>query len=255
LSSTPVSEWFSVPVRQRDARVRLFCFPFAGGSASTYFPWARRLSAHGIEVYAVQPPGRGSRLLAPAFTDVASLVQAIGDVIQPLMDRPAAFFGHSLGAVVAFELARWLRDRHLPLPAPLIVSGARAPDSPKEEPQLHTIMPDSAFAEAVAERYRAIPPEVLADEELLALVLPALRADLTINESYACTGAPPLPMDIVAYGGTEDFLVPEDRLVQWRAQTTGGFAHRMFSGEHFFLNEHTAELLADITARLAAIRS
>jgi medium-chain acyl-[acyl-carrier-protein] hydrolase len=182
-------------------------------------------------------------------------VEAIGHAIQPVLDRPAAFFGHSLGALVAFELARWLRDRRLPLPAPLMVSGARAPDSPEEQSPLHRIMPDAAFAEAVMARYRAIPPEVMADEELLALVLPALRADLTINESYVYADAAPLPIDIVAYGGADDFLVREARLMQWRAQTSARFAHRMFAGGHFFVNDATGELLADVTTRLAGIRT
>src|SRR5437763_16508873 len=102
----PASEWFSIPVRQRDARVRLFCFPFAGGGASTYYAWARPLSAQGIEMIAVQPPGRGNRLAERPYTDLASLVDAIGRAIQPMLDRRAAFFGHSLGALVAFALAR-----------------------------------------------------------------------------------------------------------------------------------------------------
>ena len=246
----PVSDWFSFPVRQPNARLRLFCFPFAGGGAASYYPWARPLAADGIEVCAVQPPGRGNRLAEPAYTDLTALVDAIGRAMQPHLDRPVAFFGHSLGALVAFSMARWLRDRRMPLPSRLIVSGAAAPDVPDEEPPLHGIMPDAAFARAVAERYRAIPPEVMADEELLSLVLPALRADLTINESYVYAAAAPLPVDVVAYGGTEDGLVPEAQLVEWRAQASGSFAYRMFPGGHFFLNENTAGILADLKARL-----
>jgi surfactin synthase thioesterase subunit len=189
------------------------------------------------------------------YTDLGRLVDAIGRAMQPRLDRPAAFFGHSLGALIAFAVARWLRDRRLPLPAPLMVSGARAPDSPDDEPPLHGIRPDAAFADAVSSRYRAIPPEVLADEELLALVVPALRADLTINESYVYADAAPLPVDLVAYGGTDDTLVPLDSLLQWRAQTTGRFEHRLFAGGHFFVNEKSAELIADVTARLAGIRT
>jgi surfactin synthase thioesterase subunit len=251
----PGSEWFAVPARVRDPRIRLFCFPFAGGGASTYYPWARPLSGQGIEVCAVQPPGRGTRLAEAAFTELAPLVDAIGRAMEPLLDRPFAFFGHSFGALVAFAVARWLRDRRLPLPAPLVVSGARAPDVPEKEPPLHGIMPDAAFADAVDTRFRAIPPEVMADEELLALVIPALRADLTIDESYVYAAGPPLPIDIVAYGGADDWFVPEPSLVRWRTQTTTHFDHRMFGGGHFFLNERSAEVLADVTARLAAIRT
>src|SRR5215831_12474649 len=254
-SSTPGSEWIAVPARQRDARVRLFCFPFAGGGAATYYPWARALAPHGIEVCALQLPGRGTRLGTPALTELTPLVEAIGRAMQPMLDRPSAFFGHSFGALIAFEVAKWLRDRGLPLPALLFASGARAPDAPDEHEPLHGIMPDAAFADAVDRRFRAIPAEVLEDEELLALVLPPLRADLTIDESYDYAGAAPLPIDFVAYGGTEDDFVPLPILLQWRAQTSAHFAHRMFSGGHFFLNERPREVLDDVTARLAALRT
>jgi len=246
VSAASDNRWFSVPFPKPAASLRLFCFPYAGGGASAYYAWSRALANDPIEVCALQLPGRESRLTEPPFADVASLVSALGPILRTRLERPCVFFGHSLGAIVAFELVRWMRDRRLTLPLRLAVSGARAPDAARDDPPLHAIADDRALASAVAERYNAIPPAVMANDELLSLVLPALRADLRMNETYACVEGPPLPVDIAAYGGRDDALVGEDQLTEWNRHTTGRFTHRIFPGGHFFLNDARDAIAADL---------
>lgn len=243
--------WFSIPVPKPAARLRLFCFPYAGGGASAYFAWSRALRDDPIEVVAVQPPGRENRLREEPYRDLASLVAALDAAIAPRLDRPFAFFGHSMGALLAFELTRRLRESGGPLPAHLFVSGARAPDLADDDEPLHPIADDDAFLEAVATRYGGIPPIVLENAELRSVILPALRADMTLTESYVYRDTPPFPCDIAAYGGADDARVGEARLARWRGWTSGDFSCRQYEGDHFFLNSARDALVAHVTTRLS----
>ncbi len=154
-----------------------------------------------------------------------------------------------MGALVAFELARELGAAGA-RPSHLFVSGAHAPDVPREEEPLHPIADDDAFVEAVASRYGGIPPIVLDNAELRAVILPALRADMAITETYAYRDAPALACGISAYGGTRDALVSEDRLARWRDHTADDFSYRLFEGDHFFLGGAREALLGDMTPTL-----
>ena len=252
-TAAPRDPWFSIPVPKPAARLRLFCFPYAGGGASAYFAWSRALRDHPIEVLAVQPPGRENRLRETPCTDLGRLVAALAAAIAPLTDRPFGFFGHSMGALVAFELARALRAGGGAQPSHLFVSGARAPQLPSEEEPLREIAGDDEFVTAVAERYGGIPPLVLENAELRSVIVPALRADLVVTETYAYRDAPPLACPVAAYGGDADAMVKEDRLAQWREQTTGEVSCRLFDGDHFFLNAARDALLHDITSRLQSL--
>lgn len=249
-AAVPRDPWFSIPIPKPAAPLRLFCFPYAGGGASAYFTWSRALREQPIEVLAVQPPGRENRLRDPICSDLDQLVASLADAIAPLTDRPYGFFGHSMGALVAFELARRLRARGAAMPSQLFVSGARAPQLPSEEEPLRGIDGDEALVIAVAERYGGIPPLVLQNAELRSVIVPALRADLIVTETYAYRDEPPLACPIAAYGGDADAMVKTDRLAQWREQTTGEFSCRLFEGDHFFLNAARDALLQDVTSRL-----
>ena len=242
--------WFSVPVPKPAARLRLFCLPYAGGGASAYFAWSRALADTPIEVCAVQPPGRENRLREAPYRDITSLVTSLASAIRPLLDRPYAIFGHSMGALIAFELTRLLRDEGTALPSHLFMSGARAPDIASDEAPLHPIADDDAFLGAVASRYGGIPAIVLENAELRGVILPALRADMTVTESYAYRTTEPFPVDLAAYGGSADRHVGDDRLERWRDRTTGTFESRRFEGDHFFLNDSRSALVADVAARL-----
>jgi medium-chain acyl-[acyl-carrier-protein] hydrolase len=238
---------FHVPISRPEALTRLFCFPHAGGGASAYVPWARALGDRPIEVAAAQLPGRNGE---PPFSNLDGIVDRLADAIEPLADRPYAFFGHSLGALVAFELARRLRDRRDRGPAHLFVSGAHAPQIPTDAAPLRFIEGDTPFLEAVAAKYGGVPRIVLEQADLRAALVQALRADLALTETYTYRDAPPLACPIAAYAGASDPIVSEEHLAGWREQTTGEFTCRLFAGQHFYLNRERDALLADVTMRL-----
>lgn len=219
--------------------LRLFCFPHAGGGAAAFKGWAERLPPS-VAVVAMRPLRRGQ---------MADMVAALCDSIQPYLDQPFALFGHSMGAIVAFELARLLRRRHQPLPRMLLASGARAPQFrrghvPPPEPG------DAEFLEALR-RLEGTPPEVLDNPDVLRLILPALRADAAIYRNYVYADEPPLDCPIRAYGGAEDPNVRREHLEGWSQQTTAEFAVRVFPGGHFFLQTARAEFLAALARDLS----
>jgi medium-chain acyl-[acyl-carrier-protein] hydrolase len=179
---------------------------------------------------------------------MADLVEALGDAIHAYVDEPFAFFGHSMGAVVAFELARLLRGRAEPLPRALLVSGARAPQFRRG----HVPPPEPAPSEFVDElrRLEGMPPQVLDNPALLRVVLPALRADAAIYRNYIYADEPPLDCPIRAYGGTEDPNVRREHLEAWALQTSSSFSLRMFPGGHFFPQTAREDFLAALSQDL-----
>jgi medium-chain acyl-[acyl-carrier-protein] hydrolase len=240
-SRSPAPSWVARMRPSADAQLRLFCFPFAGGGPSTYRPWSAALPPV-VEVCPVQLPGRGGRFNETAFQNAAELVCAAADGLEPFLDRPFALFGHSMGALVAFELARELRRRRWRGPLLLAVSGHHAPHRPDPEPPI-THLPDAEFVEALRERYDGIPSEVLAEPELLALVLPALRADVRVLETYAHTEETPLPCPISCFGGEDDRHVPLRELQAWADMTRDACRVRLYPGGHFFLDTAAPALL------------
>ena len=230
-------------------RRRLFCLPYAGGAASAYRSWAEMLPAD-VEVCPVQLPGRGSRFREAPFRKVADLIPALAEGLLPLMDLPFALFGHSMGAVVAFELARELRRRGARAPVLLALSGHQAPQRPDSEPPF-SHLPDAEFLEEVQRRYDGIPPEVLAEEELLQLLLPVLRADIQVLETYAYAKEPPLDCPISCFGGEGDRHVSLADLEAWRDETRGPLRVRTFPGGHFFVESARAEVLHALSRDLA----
>jgi surfactin synthase thioesterase subunit len=213
----------------------VFCFPYAGGGASAFRGWARELPAD-VEVLAIRAPGRESRIAETPFARLEPLVSALTEVLLPHLDIPFVFFGHSLGALVCFEVARELRRRSAPGAVRLIVSGRQAPHVPDPDPPVHHL-PDREFLIAVRE-FNGTPDEVVQHAELLELLLPVLRADIAINETYEYRSEPPLDCPISAFGGLQDEKSPRESIAAWRKQTSSAFSLRMFPGDHFFI--HTA---------------
>jgi medium-chain acyl-[acyl-carrier-protein] hydrolase len=252
VTAARVSSWFTVPSPNREARVRLFCIPYAGRGASCFHTWSRALSGAPIEMLAVQLPGRESRVGEASFCAIAPLVQALADQIEPFLDRAYCLFGHSMGALVAFELARELGRRRRPDPGWLFVSGANAPHMPREEEPLHHL-PDDALIRAVTERYQGIPQQVLDDRELLELVLPALRADLTAIETYQFLEGARLQCGISAFAGRADRSVKPATLAPWRELTDGGFVSNLFAGDHFYLHDQRDELIDALLPQLRRV--
>lgn len=229
------------------SRLRLFCFPYAGGGASIFRTWSENLPPD-IEVCPVQLPGRESRLLETPFTHIPSLIEPLAQALLPYMDKPYAFFGHSMGALVSFELARSLRRQHSIGPVRLFVSGRRAPQLPDPDSPIHHL-PESAFLDELR-RLQGTAEEVLRDTELLQLLLPLLRADFAMCETYLYTSGEPLACPISAFGGLQDDEVPRYELAAWREQTWGTFKLRFFVGNHFFLHTARTSLLQALSQDL-----
>lgn len=226
---------------ENDNVVRLFCFPHAGGGASVFRGGIAGLGP-GIEVYPIQLPGREGRWLEPPVTRMSELIPALTDALTPYLHPPFAFFGHSMGAFIAFELARHLRRRNQPAPAIIIVSAARAPQIPDIDPPIHEL-PEASLLEEL-KRYDGIAEEILNEPEFLSLFLPTLRADLALCESYEYVDEPPLDCSIAVYGAQHDGKVKPEQLAPWKAQTSKDFQLRMFPGNHFFfINEANASFV------------
>lgn len=213
--------------------LRLFCFPYAGGSSQIFRSWSNHLPTN-IEVCPVELPGRGSRFREAAFTKLIPLVEAITQNIRPhLDDKPFAFFGHSMGALVSFEVARYLRRNYKLSPVHLFVSGRRAPQLPDLNPPIHAL-PEPEFLQKLR-HYNGTPEAVLQNAELLQLVLPIVRADFEAIETYIYVKEPPLDCPIATLGGLQDGSVSCYELEEWRNQTNNDFSLKMLPGAHFFI--------------------
>jgi medium-chain acyl-[acyl-carrier-protein] hydrolase len=230
--------------------LRLFCFPYAGGGASLFRPWSDKLPSE-VEVCPVQLPGRENRLREPAFNRLTPLVQALDQALRPYMDIPYAFFGYSMGALISFELARHSRKTRSPGPLHLFVAAHRAPQLPQAHPELHRL-PEPAFIDAL-EHLGGTPTTVRQHAELMQLMLPMLRADFALCETYAYSPETPLSCPITAFGGEQDTHVGNEALLAWREQAQGPFTLRILAGNHFFVHSQQQILLQAISQDLTKI--
>lgn len=221
-------------------RLRLFCFPYAGGGATIYRSWSDYMPGD-IEVCPVYLPGRESRFNEPAFTRLDPLVRVLAHVLQPLMDVPYAFFGHSMGSLISFELARYLRQAHMPEPMHLLVAAHRAPQLPDLRTPVHHLS-DAALFDRLFQ-LGGTPGELLQHTELMQMMLPMLRADFALCETYTYTAQPAFSYPITAFGGKQDHLVSEHELQAWKEQTQAPFSLHLLPGDHFFLREQVSTLV------------
>lgn len=229
--------------------LRLICFPHAGGSANSYRGWAEKLPRD-VELYAVELPGRQRRFGEPLVSDLETVLDNLERSLEALDALPFVFFGHSLGALVCFELARRLRARGRRGPLYLYVSGATAPQlRSSDEPM--SDLPDDAFLERLS-RLGGLPSEVLAHRELVELVLPILRADVTMAETWTSPAEAPLDTGITVFNGSNDTGVSQADAQAWQQQTSLGLAVHEFEGDHFFIREHENEVLSLICRDLSA---
>lgn len=232
-----------------EARQRLFCLPYAGGNAGLFRNWNDWL-APDVEVVAIELPGRGVHLRRPALDSMDDLATQLLAVLRPLTDLPFGFFGHSLGALVAFELCRRLQsDASGPQPCHLFVSGMAPPHLPQLGPVLHAL-DDAAFVSALR-TLEGTPEEVLASQELLHLLLPVLRADFRVAETYAPGANPRLDVAITAFGGLDDDGLAPQALDAWRELTSRRCVARLLPGRHFFIHEYEHLMAASILRSLA----
>jgi medium-chain acyl-[acyl-carrier-protein] hydrolase len=239
--------WIVRPRPRPRARLRLFCLPHAGGGASLYREWAQLLP-DSIEACPVQLPGRETRIRERPFREWKPLVGALADAVTPWLDRPYAVLGHSAGALLGFELARALRAAGQAEPTRLFVSGRAAPQLQRSEPETWNL-PD---AELIADlrSLGGAREEVLANRELMELLLPIVRADLEVTERYVFPGGEPLDTPLTALAGRDDPRAPPAAMEGWAELTRGAFRLEVFPGGHFFLQSVTGHVCRLVAAEL-----
>ena len=239
----------AAPVAAIPPRLRLYCFCYAGGSAAAYLPWQAALDP-AIELCAIQLPGRASRLMEAPASSMAPLVETLVDVLQAQPPGPFAFFGHSLGALLAFEVARHCQATGRATPLHLVVSGCEAPQQRATGRRLHAL-PHDELIEALKE-YNGTPPEVLAHAELMTLLMPAIRSDFALAETYRYHAGPPLRMPVTMLCGRSDDHVAPGQMAGWELETQGQGRLHCFDGDHFFIHSSRTAVLACLNTTLAA---
>ena len=241
------NQWFVCPRIKPDEETRLFLFPYAGGGPASFSKWSAELPDN-IEIWIAHYPGRGSRHAEPPITSLTELVDGLIQAIQPLLDKPFAFFGHSLGGLIAFELTRRLRQRNLPQPGILFVSACGSPHIPDPHPPIHR-SPEPEFLKSL-QQLNGIPSELLHQPDVMELVLPILRADFQAMENYEYISDAPLDCYISAFAGLNDRRLSQEGLEGWALHTRAGFKTQYFPGDHFFINTARESVIASVIREL-----
>jgi medium-chain acyl-[acyl-carrier-protein] hydrolase len=245
---TGSARWVVRPQAVPHPTFRLLCFHHAGGTASFFREWPAGLPST-VEVCAIQLPGRESRFSEPLFDRLPNLLEPLSEALLPLLDRPYGLFGHSLGALIAFELARHVRRAGARQPLHLFVAGRKAPHLPDEHGSLHTLT-DDALIEELVRRYDAIPAEVRHVPELMEILTPVIRADLTIIGTYRYQEADRLDCPITVLAGAHDRSTDQAQLLAWQEHTTAACNLQMLDGDHFFPQSQRRVLLHLIAQEL-----
>ncbi len=245
MSVPPQSQqWVFRPKPNPEAQVRLFCFPYSGGGAAVFRTWADFLPAD-VELCAVRLPGRETRFRETPFTRLDPLIEATAAGLLPYMDKPFAFFGHSLGALIGYVMALYLRQKQAAQPFHLFVSGRRAPHRPSLHPPVHQA--DEATFLNRLRNMGGTSPKFFEMPELIEMMMPMLRADFAIWETYEHVEQSPLSCPITAIGSEEDTEAKPADIAAWQCYTNSTFSLHMFSGGHFFWQEQLPQLLALIS--------
>jgi surfactin synthase thioesterase subunit len=236
-------QWLIRPRPNPQAELRLFCVPYAGGAAGVYRRW-HELFPREVEVCAVELPGRSTRASELPFVRLAPLVSALADAIEPERDRPFALFGHSLGGLIAFELARLFRRRGGRQPRHLFISATPAPGRPRSRPPVHTA--SDAEVKRHLHALNGTPRELLEDDEFMEMIIPIVRADFAVLETHEHRDEPPLEVPLSIFGGVHDREVNLTALNGWVRQSTAFPQLRMLQGDHFFLHGAAEEIVAAV---------
>ncbi|WP_437612221.1 thioesterase domain-containing protein [Sorangium sp. So ce834] len=242
--------WLSHWTARTDAKLRLFCFPYAGAGGAIYRDWAKSLPAH-IDVCPIEPPGRFARSKEKQPRSMSEFIDGIERGLDDMLDLPFACFGYSLGALMAFEWARSLRRRRGIEPTCMVVAASRAPHVPARLPPI-SHLPASEFLRRVQQRYGAFDRVIQEDPELLQLVGKIMQVDLEVLERYECGGEAPFTCPFTAIGGTDDPGAKREDLDAWGSHTVGGCDVRMVDGDHFFIRTRGQELLDAVRSAVQA---
>ncbi|MDQ1835474.1 thioesterase II family protein [Massilia scottii] len=241
------SPWLVTRPRERRP-FRLYCFSYAGGSASAYMPW-QSLIDPSVQICGVQLPGREGRMEELPWTSMTAIVKAIADVISVQDPAPFALFGHSLGGFIAFEVARELRRRQACAPSHLFLSGCVAPQCLTSS-RLHELS-DNDLIDALRE-YNGTPEEILGNRPLMAFLLPTIRADSVLFAGYRFEAGPPLDMSMSIFAGKADPRVPVASAKAWSAHVCGDVDLCVFDGDHFFIRSESVKVVNRISETLRA---
>jgi len=249
--------WLKSLHPERPHTIELFAFPYAGGGIGAFHSWHKHLPGW-IRIHLVQLPGRENRFAESPASQALEIVEPVTQAMATAGRSPFVIFGHSMGAVLAFEVARQLRRVSTQFPAALIVSGRCAPQLQPHVPRV-SHLEGSRLVHRAAELFGGIPQEVLDNQELIELMARVLKADMTIVEKYKYVSEPPLDCPIAAYGGDRDPWASKSELEAWREQTRSGFIRQQFPGDHFYLREARNELrllkdIREICSRILAKR-
>lgn len=231
------------------AEATLVCIPHAGGGVSAYRRWAEALGPR-IVVKPVQLRGRESRFREPPLTELRDVVADLYDLVLADTAQPFALFGHSMGALLAFELAHMLREKSGRTPLHLFVSSCRAPEL-RQVTNPFSDLPQAEFVAELNRRYGGIPAAILADQDYMAAVLPALRADFGIIERYQLEPRPPLACPLTVFGGRHDEVISQAAMTGWRRHTTGLFNLEMLGGDHLYLQAQQIAMAKLISSALS----
>lgn len=239
-----------IPKSERpDAKIRLFCFTYAGASVQAFINWNTYVPDF-IEVIGFELPGHGRRLVesAPCRTSQEA-AKYIADTLEPVLDRPYALFGHCLGAVLAYEATRILKDRGVRQPIHLLASGARGPHCGIPIGNVKH-MNDDQFIDHFNRVYGA-SMDILRSPQLGPLVLPVVKADAYMTQEYCYSPGAPVDYDITAIAGEKDPDITTEQMQAWRQHTIGKVTCQFYPGNHFFFLDHGREVLADFSRVLA----
>jgi medium-chain acyl-[acyl-carrier-protein] hydrolase len=248
---TKTTPWIVGGRTSSSSLCRLFCIPHSGSGAFQFASWKNFLPEF-LDICPVQLPGRENRLRESPLTRVKTIVESLASELNDYLDRPYILYGYSLGALIAFELARELRRRKSRPPLSLYALARRAPHLPQSDPPLHHLSDDLFLAE-LARRYGAMPAIILQDAELMKLLTPALRADISALETYVYKEEDPLDCPIYAFGGKFDSTAKEKDLEAWRLHTKRTFELKIFHGDHFFIRNNQQSVFSSILATLSQV--
>ena len=237
------SKWFLISRPKPLARYRLFCFPYAGGSASAFLPWEDLLPPQ-IELVAIQAPGRANRLDESLIASVAELAEQLAAAIPPMLDRPYLTYGHSMGSIVSFDLLHRLKERSLPLPRRYFAAARQAPHIPRRIAPFY----DYPLPEFISElrRFGGTPDVVLENAELMEMLVPMLRTELKAAYAYHRDPVVKLECGVSVFGGARDEIVLPEELPGWQEHFLERMDFRLFEGSHFFLDDNKEEVVSAI---------